>query len=604
MMNERSRGRGSPRVWLGLWVSALIAGCGDDAATPPGPPPPPPPPPVRLLVDTDRDGMIEDNAQDSANHATWSAQRGAVLLANVDDDDGNHMVDANDDAVNGAMDAADLARVKIAPWAAVPMNAQGTLALDAMSADKVRLFRRAGEEWAAFDPATALTAADLRAGVEFGIEAKDFPTTEWNGQVEITLTVMNGMTMAGSDRVVMRTAPWVIHNSLDPTVRIYGPEARGVPAVQVFTDDLSAIAGDDQQELTLVNVTRSEYYPDRMMGPDVWLQDVMEFGWTGMPAPGGMHAMNVVLRTPTSDRPLARYTDVEVLGPDMGYVWKHATRAQNGRMHYPSLDSFGDLEILPPYRNGDQNFPLGRILHGSVESRHSDVALRAFLEAQSVQGPPLYVDTSWLEVGHVDEFVSFMPADTPRGWKLLLASPRLAREILQGYVARDPANGRRLMFQGKYFYNQTTMRLVAAQRTVDAILADATLMAFNQRIQANITTEFEKIREAAGLTDDEVVEIPFLFQNMGSGESAAYMPGTINLLFYGRTAVVAAPHGPFSDEVDLFEQDMTARLQPFGVTARFAEQWDILHAAEGEVHCGTNAVRQFPTRTRWWEVAR
>jgi protein-arginine deiminase len=562
-------------------------------------------PAVRLLVDTDRDGTIEDTADDFANHAAWDTRRGAVLLANVDDDDGDHAVDATDETVNGTMDEADLARVRIAPWRMVPTGAQASLSLDMASADKVTLFRHAGTTWTRFDPAmTMLTANDLHEGVEFGIEAKDFPSTGWNGQVEISLTVTGaGGAALGNDRVVMRTAPWVINNSLDPTVRIFGPQAEGVSAVQVFTDDLVTIAEEDQMPLTLVNTLRREYYPDRTIGPDVWLQDVMEFGWTAMPAPGGMHAMNVVLRSPNPDRPLARYSEVELLGPDLGYVLKRATRTQNGRAHDPSLDSFGDLEILPPYRNGDENFPLGRVLHGSVETRHSDVALRAFLEAQGVQGPPLYLDTSWLHVGHVDEFLSFVPANTPRGWKLLVASPRLARQILQESVARDPANGRRIMFQGKFFF--TAMgRPIAAQRTVNDILADATLMALNQSVQARITTEFETVRMTTGLTDDEIVEIPFLFQGMERGTAGAYMPGTINLLFYNRTAVVARPYGPLTGDNDLIEDDMIARLLPFGVNVRFAEQWDILHAAGGEVHCGSNAIRQFPTRTRWWEVAR
>jgi hypothetical protein len=48
---------------------------------------------------------------------------------------------------------------------------------------------------------------------------------------------------------------------------------------------------------------------------------------------------------------------------------------------------------------------------------------------------------------------------------------------------------------------------------------------------------------------------------------------------------------------------VTLDLAAFGIQARFAEQWDLLHAASGEVHCGTNALRAYPA-LRWWEVAR
>ncbi|MFF6786402.1 protein-arginine deiminase family protein [Streptomyces sp. NPDC012510] len=40
-------------------------------------------------------------------------------------------------------------------------------------------------------------------------------------------------------------------------------------------------------------------------------------------------------------------------------------------------------------------------------------------------GPdPLVLDTGWLAIGHVDEFVQFLSADTPRGWKIGIADPR------------------------------------------------------------------------------------------------------------------------------------------------------------------------------------
>lgn len=66
---------------------------------------------------------------------------------------------------------------------------------------------------------------------------------------------------------------------------------------------------------------------------------------------------------------------------------------------------------------------------------------------------------------------------------------------------------------------------------------------------------------------------------------------------------MAWPYGPNVASHDIVEDDMTERLAAYGINARFAEQWDLLHAADGEVHCGTNAVREYPQR-RWWEVAR
>ncbi len=597
-----------------LFAAALLAACGSDGGSTPTPPPtdgavPPTDsgprlPAVRLVVDANRNGVLDDTYAEWSLRAEWSATAGASLLANVDDDDSNHMVDAVDDRVNGEADEADLARVRIAAWPAAPEGAAGTLSVDEVSASRVRLFKRTNEGWELYAGAN-LSRDELRAGVEFGIEAKDFPGPMWDGRVELSLSV----TSSGeprTDRAVMKVAPWVIFNSLDPTVRIWGPQALDYTPAIAFSSDLEFYAEQDAMPLTLVDTQDPTYLPDPEQGPDVWMQDIMEFGWTGIPSADGMHAMPVVLRSPNTQRAVAQYTQRELLGPDFGYVWKHASPSVNGARWDVSLDSFGDLELIPPHSVGGREHPLGRIVHGSVEARHSDVALRQFLDAQGVQGPPLYIDTSWELVGHVDEFLSFIPADTPRGWKLLWASPRLARAQLMAFAARDPRNADVLIFAGKHWYYESGPmrgRAYPAQRAVGELLADEELMAFNQMVQGHLDALREQVQTEVGLADDEIVEVPFLWASHENQRAAAYQPGTINLLFYGRTAIVARPYGPTVASHDIVEDDMTERLGVYGINVRFAEQWDLLHSADGEVHCGTNAVREFPQR-RWWEVAR
>jgi protein-arginine deiminase len=604
----------TPRLIPVVTSLAALVSCGGEApptmsmpdAAVDRPAPPPPLPAVRLLVDSNRNGRLDDTHEEWSQRAVFTRSHGASLMANVDDDDDNNRIDALDEAVNGDADALDLAHLRVPAWRAAPMDAEGVLSVDEEAATKVTLFRQTADGWIRFNPAESrLSADDLRAGVEFGIEARDFPGPQWNGHVTLTLTV----TAEGreyTDQAAMRTAPWLMYNSLDPTVRIWGPQAQGYGPAMVFTQDLEDHSAKDMMPITLVNTLDPAYRMSSDEGPDVWIQDIMEFGWTGIPGPDGFHAMPVVMRTPLATRAVARYVERELLGPDFGFVWKRASQTINGRSWDPSLDSFGDLELLPPHRVGDRDFSLGRIIHGSVATRSSDTALRGFLDAQGVQGPVLYVDTSWLAVGHIDEVISFVPADTPRGWKLLIASPRLARTMLTDFVRRDPAHGSALLFEGKrWYYTSGPMmgRPYAAQRTVQAVLDDMNLMTFNQQTQARIEMLREQLQEEVGLADEDILEIPFLFWPQEQRRAGAYMPGTVNLLYYNRVAIVARPYGPLSQERDIVEDDMTERLGTLGVTVRFAEQWDILHTAQGEVHCGTNALREIPAR-RWWEVPR
>ncbi len=601
------------RWFLSLSLCApLLVGCGDDAAPVNTPTvdggaadAPPPPPAVRILVDSNRDGTVDE--MDYATRGEFTATAGASLLANVDDDDADQTVDAEDEVVNGDADAMDLARVVIPAWPEAPEGATGALSVEAANAMGVRLFRQTAEGWSLFDPSAPVELSAVREGLTLGVESRDFPNPEWDGSVALTWAVSREGEELGRDRAVMRTAPWVMSNSLDRTLGVYAVGAATWREVEAFTRDLESATVEAGMGLTLVNGLAREYREAPNIGPDVWMQDVVEFGWTAIPAANGStHSMHVALRTPNPDRRMATWTNLEFLGPDRGWVWKRGPRRQTN--HDPSLDSFGDLELLPPHSTATGQYPLGRIVHGFTERRTSDVELRRFLSSQGVQGPVVQLDTSWLHVGHIDEFMSFVPAPTPRGWKLLVGSPRAGRELLQGIVDRDPANRAALMFQGQYWYypegHAQEFQPYRAQRTIGAILDDADLMAFNQRTQALIDAQREILQREAELNDDEVVEIPFLFWEIERGLAGAYMPGTVNLLYFDGNAVAAVPHGPVIDNVDPVAEDFVARLAPYSVRGFFAEQWDILHAAGGEVHCGTNALRAIPTSTPWWGVAR
>lgn len=596
--------------WLATTLAALLAGCGADPEAPAlradagTAVDAPTRLRVRLLVDADRNGAVSDGGDDEAYRARWDAAHGAVFLANVDDDDDDDTLDGADDVVNGDADALDLARVRVAPMANVPEGATGHLTLTGPETPTVRVFRLEGDTWRRLDLATeTLSTADLRAGVELGVESSGFPTADWEGEISLALAVARGDEALGEDHAMMRVAPFVVSSSLDEATRIYATGGAGVLPLLGFLNDLDLITAKASLEFETVDGLDPEWR-ERDRGPDVWTEDYMEFGWTAMPGGEAPRGMNVVMRTPNPTRRIAAWTRRDFVGPDRGYVWNHSTRYPTARTHDPSLDSFGNLEVLPAYAG----HPLGRLFHGNVAARSSDPKLRDFLNAQRVQGPVLEVDTSWLLVGHVDEVVSFIPADTPRGWKMLVASPRAARAQLQALVTADPANGERVMFQGKRWYypqgHAMEGRSYSAARTINSILADTELMAFNQSDQAHIDMMRETLQAEAGLTDAEVIEIPFLMWEIENGRGAAYMPGTVNLLLFGRNVVMARPHAAAIGGADFMEAHLTDLLQAEGITVHFAEQWDILHTALGEVHCGTDALRRIPAQGAWWEGTR
>jgi len=82
----------------------------------------------------------------------------------------------------------------------------------------------------------------------------------------------------------------------------------------------------------------------------------------------------------------------------------------------------------------------------------------------------------------------------------------------------------------------------------------------------------------------------------------AYQPGTINGIYLSDTHFAAPdPHGPMIDGKDLFKTQLEQALGVLGINVDWVENWDDYHNYAGEVHCGSNAMRQVP-KEKWWEA--
>lgn len=569
---------------------------------PPGTNPPGPSNPIDLRADTNRDGVISfDDASDDDGEDTWDAKHGAVFLANIDDDEekcptsGNDVDlpkcnDAADEVVNGADDALDLARLKTKPWAAAPDGATATVSFTAASS--VRVFKVKGTSFEVLAKDGKLTTAELRSGVELAIEAKDIVrnAATWDGYVDVTFSI-DGGTATQSDKVRLRVAPLLTSHHLSPAETTY--------VTQLNTTSSQATRGDLLAATTAAGVPATRGITSTT---DQWAQDFFETGFMTMPGPNGkQHGMRVNIRSANESNPGSATNPLRsggklvfttLRGKDSAGI-QHYDPTRNGR--FDTLNSFGNFETIPPYTNGTESFPLGRVLRGNIASYYTDKAFTAMIEAQKVQ-QPLYIDTSWLLVGHVDETLSFIKANSPRGWVLLVNDPALAKTMLQDQS--NAGNGGVPMFVGKFWDSRT-----AAQVTIDQVLADTEVMQSSAEATAEIDAQLTILKAATGLTDAEIIRIPYLHMPYSQG-SAAFQPGMVNGIYIAPGHFVAPdPHGPDIAGVDIFKKVMEDRVAPMGVTVHWAEDWDLYHRNLGEVHCGTNATRQIPD-AKWWESGR
>jgi protein-arginine deiminase len=607
-----------------------------------------------LRADVDRDGRVDIAGDtDTAGEDGWSVDRGAVYLPNIDDDTQRCPVtgpggrplpdaklaacnDASDSKVNGRADAADLARVRSVPMPGLPSGAKGSV-LVTTGAEHTRVFVKRSGRWVPVTPWTRLSAAELRSGTEFGVEATDVirNSAKWDGRAVIRLTV----TSAGrttSDTVTLRVAPLLTHHHLQNTQQVMVTKLPGNdPATQPYRQFVKNLEKEVRQAgITQPLVTFDEY-------GDIWTQDFVEPAYVSMTGSNGRRqVMRVMLRSAQPDRDAGRELFEKVRGRDVGVVQVSGVRGSEEW----TLNSMGNLETVPPYTHGGRSFPAGRVIMGYRKDTGSRPAqaMRTLLKSQGLQDP-LLLDTSWLGVGHVDEFVQFLPAGTPRGWRIGVADPESGLRLLRD--AQRDGHGGTNMFSVPRLGNGPVPK-----ETIDQALASRHLVADNtmaaERIEANLAV----LKRETGVTDDEIVRVPALYTReaevsaedgqdlpvprltrMGGGTplvdtlgkygqqkwltqggkasaapadpavmTSAYVPGAVNGILLSRDRYLAPRQwGPVIGGKDVFTQAVTAAYTRAGLKVSYIDDWYTYHLGMGEVHCGTNTLRD--ASTAWWQ---
>jgi protein-arginine deiminase len=545
-----------------------------------------------LDADTNRDGVVSD--LDEVGEEQFTDRLGAVFLANVDDDDANRTPDWRDAEVNGDEDRKDLATILVRGYPGLPQDSTVTLSVKSEVSPFVRLFVESGGAFtqlkASNESEVPLDPAQIAAGdLVIAIEALRGRSPEWDGRVELTLTVArsdDGTTE--SDTVAMRVSPVLLPDNTLPANRVYIMQIsdRQLFPNLPFYETTVEVAPEGVEVYT---VDQYRYLGDR------WLQDNMQTGYQSMPSSSGMHVMQSYLETarPTGWEGLEYFVTSELLGADFGYFYPGGFES--------SLNYGGNLEIAPPYSAGGTDHPFGRTLvgggaGGTILGRSYEDGMayeqRAWLDAQP-QGPTLEISSEWLYVGHLDEIFQFVPNPSRSNGKdfmLVLASPNLALQSLE--TLSQEGFGGETIFAGR-----------STQTSVERILRDAELVSFNEAVQERIHSIRALMMQELGLTDADIVEVPVVYEpifDSGYDFGAAYSPGVQNLVVLRDTLLVPDPEGPDREGEDVWQRMTRDVLEPLGLSVHFVDVFESYHLNFGEAHCGTE-VEHAPYSIAWWE---
>ena len=546
-------------------------------------------PVVLIDCDADRDGVVGENEEGKANW-TWGQQGcGAIVL--VDND-----VDSED---GSGIEEREPVIIRPTGINSLPRGYSLRLRTAAEGASNFSVLRKTSSGYEKVigllpdePPQQVVSWSDAisLSGETLYVAAHRYPGPFFEGLILLNLEIVRsydqGEVVVASDRVMLRAAPWVMTPNTQPLKKVYTCEvSRGQSSNQQFLTGLKSA-------LTAIQIPL-EVIPPQIHRGDRWIQDEIEIGYSRSPR----GSLPVVFDSPR-DRGLDDYPELQLLGSDFGHFVVGGGVAN-------SLDSFGNLEVSPPVVVDGQVFPLGRIIVGGRKtgdfahsSRQMMAEIRQFLYAQKVQFP-FEIYTDWLVVAHVDEIISFVPDESSaKQFKMLIASPNRVKKILETLSAKG--HGSVKMFEGKHRLDGGT-----AELTVDDLLSQRSFWEANAIFQSYMDENKAILKAELGLDDEDIVEIPTSFQDLRDPDgkltrTAAFFPDMVNHLVHNEVSIVPKPYGPKVSGKCAFEKDMEDSLP--GRRLYFIDDWYSYHEMLGEVHCGTNALREPFLVSKWWDA--
>ncbi|XP_037534621.1 protein-arginine deiminase type-2 [Nematolebias whitei] len=560
---------------------------------------------ISLDVDADRDGIVEKNNPNKKSWKWGPNGHGAILLVNCDSESTyNKMPDTTKNRISKVSDLKDMSLMVLRTKgpAKLPEGYKLTMHISQGDAENVRVFRPKSPEVATNfldkvfsnfvqDYPLVLSQENLSkevpylgglADMNFYVEGLRFPDMNFDGLVTINLSLLEPIseglpeTPIFTDKVVFRVAPWIMTpNTLDP--------------VEVFVcsmrDNVQFLKG--MKSLISKNNLKLKVCYEYQNRGDRWMQDELEFGYIDSPH----HQFPVVLDSPR-DGKLKDFPYENLLGPDFGYVTRLAYNE-----NVSSLDSFGNLEVSPPVTVNGKEYPLGRIIIGvafptAIKGRNMTKVVQDFLRAQKVQ-EPIALFSDWLYVGHVDEFMTFVPSPDRKGFRLLLASPDAGYKLFRGLY--NDGHGQAKLFEG-----------LKGQKpvTVEEILGDKHLQAENNYVQSCIDWNRDVLKRELGLDDDDIIDLPILFKMVVAKDefrAVAYYPDMVNMIVLGKNLGIPKPFGPQVNGCCALEAEMCSLMEGLGLKCMFIDDFASYHQLLGEVHCGSN-VRRKPFDFKWWNL--
>ncbi len=217
---------------------------------------------------------------------------------------------------------------------------------------------------------------------------------------------------------------------------------------------------------------------------------------------------------------------------------------------------------------------------------------RRFFEDNGYKGRMFIGNTQWLTVGHIDEYISFIPtAWAPGGYSIVRADTGYALDLIKNSpdseLNKISSYDRNFLLKVKRVLNEQMKDPSAGKGTREGDFIELNY-AINDLIEENVGKLKDFIRKTSRDLDRDFEEVswPSLYEgrDLTSRSCRAFLPGVVNLLVARDHLIVPATHIPS------FDIAIEARLKAQGNKVHFVDDTPY-HTSMGEIHCGTNVLR-------------
>ena len=393
----------------------------------------------------------------------------------------------------------------------------------------------------------------------------------------------------------------------------HGFKVHVLPTLQAKSSDFAGI----RKKVSAERLTKYVEFSTSNVSNDMWMQDWGEVG---------------VVKLKTEKKPQLVVFD--------------SNRGRGNTYLTQELANFWNCYVL----TNPSNLCSGGDYGGNIEVTPDNVLLigdtstpqlREYLEKHGYANRLAVLETEWLHVGHVDEYISVCPnAKAARGYTLIKANPRLAMRLIKDASIEElnaiphsdyrdvtikiknyllnaetvrarhkQGSGRNVEVPEEHKFSQAVLEYLERSAGDDSDMPahqrSGVGLASGHRVNKDEIEEFIKLNLTLGNLIDSnvkkacakisevrketgkahsVLSFPAMFRKMGSNKHIAYFPGSVNQLILNNQLIVPDP------QVESMRRNIARSASMIGLKANFIDSLPY-HNLQGQLHCGTNVFR-------------